>query len=265
LTEHKRIKVLSKGSRGWVVEKLVSPEAMQHALADLFQDCRQYLIVVDRGKMNWDTGEIQSPVVVVTEASPLEHDRLDMRLLKAHKIRSINTYSDGGVLEVLLPSRQWDLLNDSQQARNALRQFDGALKTGIRSRVITLNIAAFLAVLPFGLLVLEYALALIVDPAFDKGRTSTPAVPGPPWLNPVAQLTFYSWPIFLILSLIIFLILRKAGALRIWPELLTAKTLLQTAYRIRVSVPAALTSRNVVGGIAVAVVTAIILHYLPFH
>src|SRR5664280_542230 len=270
MRQSKRVRVLSKRSRGRLVSRLVSPEAMSKAHRSLFRSSQRYFVVVTRSGLNWDTGDLQSPTLLLTESDDIELENLDPRFLKARRIEITSMLTDGGLLRLRLdwasPSK-WEVLNESPQTRTALRAFDDALKEGIRSRLLV-NGPFLLAVLvcwPFIWRVASRSLVLFLDPGYRKYVNATPAYRQghtevvPWWVSATWRLAIYSWPATLLGVGIIQAIFYKAGALKVWPESLSVGSRLRIAYRVRVGLPAWLGWDKMVPAVIGAVITAVFL------
>jgi hypothetical protein len=261
--------------RGRLTTRVVTQEAMRHAIKDLLSDTKRYTIIAHQKRFNWRTGKTQDPVAIINDGEPLALSvQLDPRLRYARRVVVLLVQDDGGVGKVDLTLRTWESWSSMPSLTERMLSFNRSLLEGACTRLANPSLAILALIAPVLLSLAAFMSWALSTPAnrhvvFDTSSKAESVIM-PRWLTDFASISFYLWPLFIILAAITYLIYGKAGSLRVWPDSFTSTSISRAIFNFRKDFIVAKSASSIVIGIAIAILALFFtkmlvwfVHYVP--
>jgi hypothetical protein len=197
------------------------------------------MIFIERSRISWNTGEAQSPGLVIHKGEDLDlSETLDFRLVGSKKVEIILSWPDGGSALMNLTDRGHRFITSSPSATERINEFEAELKLGAGSRIFTFGLGLMLALWPLTAFIPAFFVTIFTDPAtrryiFTNGSASTPAPPIPHWADEYLRIIIYFWPAALVFAVTIAYTRIRSGGLRIRRNTEIQLSWLAFLYRLR--------------------------------
>lgn len=219
-------------------DRLVSREAMSGALRGILDSADFWSFYIIRSRLDWDTGDIQSPGLVIRKGESVElGHQLDLRLIKSRRVRLVVSWTDGGSVGIDVTARTYDVLTPSSTTKLRMKEFDSAIKSGAAYRFISPGFAFLFLVWPFAIALAAFVVTFFTDPATQHyifHNNPAAVVPAPPkWVDPVLTAAVYSYPLALLVSGFILYVRFASGGLRLKREIVNPSSFLSVLYKVR--------------------------------
>ena len=242
---------------------------MSAALKELLIDTDRWILCVDRSPINWETGERQVPYFVLHENEDVQFgDALESRLVRSSRVNIVASWPDGSVAVVDLRGRRYDSLTLSPLVVQRMNEFNAALKSGGKSRLITPAAIALLALWPLPVAIviamIVFAVEVVQDPVF-RATLFNDSYEGPQlpeWSRTVSYYTGFLWPFSLPIVIGLSVPRLLSGGLRTWPKALSRFSILSLFYRIRAETTRVENWRSIGVGATIAVISVLVTLWL---
>jgi hypothetical protein len=212
------------------------------------------MIVIRQAPVNRETGEPQKSELVLFENDELQlTDQLDARLRRARQVKVVVTDKSRGAVSAQFPGRSWEVLADGPDIRDRLIEFSDGLTEHARSWIFSSRVAQ--------LLILTPALLVIVAGAewgavvTSKGKE----VLVHHWVTDFYNVILFGiGPICWATAFVILIVMAYGGAMGIWPDTFTRRSLTEGLYRVRTALITPVSIAAFVSAVITSVISAVL-------
>jgi hypothetical protein len=244
---------------------------MAKAIQELLAESNRYIITIRRANRA-STEQKENLDLVLDETDNLDFsDGIDSRLLRSRRVIVILVDKNSGVAKVDLTKRSWEVWQGSNKLRESLISFNRALTAGAQSRWITAYAAWLTASAPLSVPTLAFTIWSVSSSASRKAvyhtnsRSTAFLRLVPHWLNELLAAFENLWPVLILVSALIGVVIVSSGGLRVWPRWLNTDSLSRTMYQIRSSTFTLANVSNIIIGVAIAVIASAVTFWFSRH
>jgi hypothetical protein len=212
-----------RAANGSMPTDLVGATDMRDALQQLLASTPRWTVCVRRSGRDWDTGTPVNPLVLFTEASPERFpDEAFPLLLRSKRVVIIASYVDAGVLSFEFPERQVKAIQMSDDARSRLVALARALHGSSRGWWTSRKVMGLAFIVPL----IAFVVWGVVAGNVFASRDASGDLAFPQWTYDVAYVILALWAVSALISGVIWAIRWRGGALGVWPQGMTASSVL---------------------------------------